>query len=203
MYHAGDLTADVRKPCVTHTYCGHWKHCQLPSVVSLPNGEPPGYHFWRSEVQHQGMITVFPPLEARAFFACSCSTPNQVPDFILPSVLCLPPLTLTSELTFGRSSKAPCPAQSAGDPKCSHLCKTLQVKLYSQVLRGGTGTTPLPAASKCSCLLSYCSSVVGSPLCFYKHPNTFSLLFYPPLGGISCFPLPYSVPKNDVIWLIG
>lgn len=98
---------------------------------------------------------------------------------------------------------APCPAQSAGGPKCSHLCKTLQVKLYSQVLRGGTGTTPLPAASKCSSLLSYCSPVVGSPLCFYKHPNTFSLLFYPPLGGISCFPLPYSVPKNDVIWLIG
>ena len=51
-----------------------------------------------------------------------------VPDFILPSVLCLSPLTLTSKLTLGRSSTALCPAQSAGDPKCSHLCKTFQVK---------------------------------------------------------------------------
>lgn len=126
-----------------------------------------------------------------------------VPDFILPSVLCLSPLTLTSELTLEWSSTALCPAQSAGDPKCSHLCKTFQVKLYSQVLHCGTGTTPLPAASKCSYLLSHCSLVVGSPLYFYKHPNTFSLLSYPPLGGISCFPLPYSVPKNDVICLVG
>lgn len=125
----------------------------------------------------------YTPLEARAFFDCSCITPNSAPDFILPSVLCFSLLTLTSELTFGRSSTAPCPAQSAGDPKCSHLCTTLQVKSYSQALHCGTGTITLPSASKCSYLLS--SPVVGSPLCFSKHPNTFSLLFYPPLGGIS------------------
>lgn len=101
MYNVGDLRANVRKPCVTYTYCGHWKHRRFPSVVSLPNGEPPaGYHFWRSEVRGQGTIMVFPPLEARAFFDCTYITPNLALDFILPSVLCLSLLTLTRELTF-------------------------------------------------------------------------------------------------------
>lgn len=131
----------------------------------------------------------YPPLEARAFFDCSCITPNSAPDFILPSVLCLSLLTLTSELTFRRSSTAPCPAQSAGDPKCSHLCTTLQVKLYSQVLHCRTGTTTLPAASKRSYLLSYCSPHVCqllAALCvFLSILIYFPLLFCPPLGGIS------------------
>lgn len=79
----------------------------------------------KSDVKAQ---SPYPPLEARAFFDCSCITPNSAPDFILPSVLCLSLLSLTSELTF-RSSTAPCPAQSAGDPKCSHLCTTLPSKV--------------------------------------------------------------------------
>lgn len=192
MYNVGDLTANVRKLCITYTYCGHWKHRQFPSVFSFPNGEPPGgYHFWRSEVQHQGIITVFPPLEARAFG-----------PWLHTSFCSLPFSTYSHKWAYLRK-ELHCSLSGTISGKCSHLCKTFQVKLYSQVLHCGTGTTPLPAASKCSYLLSHCSLVVGSPLYFYKHPNTFSLLSYPPLGGISCFPLPYSVPKNDVICLVG